>query len=105
MEKTKNGVALFKEMAAELLVSFRDFFNNCKSEHLLIILNITAVKVTPRSIKHKDESNLNCDVKSEPMSFDKEKLTAPVEVIYTYSVTFEVLKVIILPRIEILDFL
>lgn len=51
---------------------------------------IIAIKVTPRSIKHKDPNNPKCDeTQAEPMSFKKEKLTEPVDVLYTYSVIFE----------------
>ncbi|XP_065226511.1 transmembrane 9 superfamily member 2 [Planococcus citri] len=50
---------------------------------------IIAIKVTPRSINHKDRANLKCDGIQEPMSFDKEKLSNPVDVTYSYSVTFE----------------
>ncbi|KAK7597854.1 hypothetical protein V9T40_010079 [Parthenolecanium corni] len=50
---------------------------------------IIAIKVTPRSIRHRDLENPTCD-DDEPMSFPNDPdLKTETKVLYTYSVTFK----------------
>ena len=46
------------------------------------------IEVTPRSIKHKSLTELNCQGTSPPQPLRLDEKTPNLEIIYTYSVTF-----------------
>lgn len=49
---------------------------------------IIAIKITPRSIKHEN-GHVNCGEDQPPLEFPRNKIESEIEVVYTYSVTFE----------------
>jgi hypothetical protein len=50
---------------------------------------LPAVKVDIRSIDHADKEKPSCETSTKPMKIPGAKLTKPLEILYTYSVTFE----------------
>lgn len=56
----------------------------------------SAVKVTPRSIKHADPKNPSCKNDSQPLEIPYSDLSSDLEITYSYSVRFEVSLIFVL---------
>ena len=94
IEKMKLG-ALFLNNHIDIVISYHESeeFTVCNHSHAILTLfqgaRIVGLEVTPRSINHASESEIDCGPDRDPIQYVLDATSPKLDIVYTYSVTFK----------------